>query len=391
MVLPRAQDLHARERYDEEIRRRSTLPKELREPPPDRLRLLGVALALLGLWAISSQGAPNRYAVACPPYSPQTYCWLFGTTASVTSFAFGPDGSHIALGLEDGSVEIWDWISGKLLTKLKGANVPIRALSFDRSGELLAVGYGEVYREDLPEEASVLIWELSSEQLLRSFLPVEEEGPSGRRFISEVQYLGFFPNRPWLLVGYGFIGDDLRLLNIQSGQEVWTIDGLPKIWSPAFAIDPRGQWVYANAPQKVVILHPQTGEVLDEWASPERRWAPVSMKVSADGRLLLVGNMYHRVYVWNLQERKLRMKISTQGQLTQADLHPNGTLIAFIHFMHILKSDDVWQLEVWPVSSNRPLWVEVQGSRIGAVEFSPDGRYLATLEAGGVKIRFLGL
>lgn len=58
----------------------------------------------------------------------------------ILSVAFSPDGTRLAVGLDDGTVVLWDVTSNRLIYELDGHEQQVRGLDFSPSGELLASG-----------------------------------------------------------------------------------------------------------------------------------------------------------------------------------------------------------------------------------------------------------
>jgi len=65
-----------------------------------------------------------------------------GPTNDVQSVVFSPDGNRLALGMENGQVSIWDFVTGNLLRRFQqhSASARIKVLCFSHDGLLLASG-----------------------------------------------------------------------------------------------------------------------------------------------------------------------------------------------------------------------------------------------------------
>src|SRR5947209_3903591 len=66
-------------------------------------------------------------------------CRLIGHQSVLTSVAFSPDGKTLATGSEDGTVRLWDQVSGKEIRKLIVHSRGICAISLSPDGETLAL------------------------------------------------------------------------------------------------------------------------------------------------------------------------------------------------------------------------------------------------------------
>jgi WD40 repeat protein len=65
-----------------------------------------------------------------------------GPTNEVQSVVFSPDGNRLALGMENGRVSIWDFVTGRLSRRFQqhSASAEIRVLCFSHDGLFLASG-----------------------------------------------------------------------------------------------------------------------------------------------------------------------------------------------------------------------------------------------------------
>jgi WD40 repeat protein len=66
---------------------------------------------------------------------------LFGHTEQINSVATSNDGNYIATGSDDGTVRVWDAVTGRQLSLIAGAGTPIELVGFSADGgAVLAVG-----------------------------------------------------------------------------------------------------------------------------------------------------------------------------------------------------------------------------------------------------------
>jgi WD40 repeat protein len=73
---------------------------------------------------------------------------LVGLTQGIVSVAFSPDGTVLATGGTDGSVELWDVVTGKGLRALpKSPGRSVLAMAFSPDGTTLAAGNGVPYAD----------------------------------------------------------------------------------------------------------------------------------------------------------------------------------------------------------------------------------------------------
>ena len=78
---------------------------------------------------------------------------LVPITGTSTSIASDPNGTHVALGYEDGSINIIDSESGEILHKLTGHSAEINLITFSQDGKMLT----SVSRDD-----TVKVWDIST-------------------------------------------------------------------------------------------------------------------------------------------------------------------------------------------------------------------------------------
>jgi WD40 repeat protein len=85
-------------------------------------------------------------------------CALRGHTDPVEALAFSPDGTRLASGSADNTVNLWDPGSGARVNSLREAGGPVHAVAFSTDGRLLAAASGD---------RKVWLWDASSGEPLR--------------------------------------------------------------------------------------------------------------------------------------------------------------------------------------------------------------------------------
>ena len=309
------------------------------------------------------------------------------------SFAWHPDGRHLASACADRVLYLWDTQRGKLDRVLKGHDREAAQVAFNHTGDLLAsAGYDRTTR----------LWDFKSgRELVRI-----TGGGHDLQFSSDDQRLGchswdanwfeIFEVAPTPVVrafheatngpqrGFGPVGftsdgallaysagEQLRVWDVASGQEVASHHAG---WLGAVLFDASGENLLLSGLRGVwrwpVHQTPITGETL---LGP-----PVALTPSGDyGRAALSANgeilavlATNRCHIFHTDSAGEIARTEIQSWMRFVAIHPAGTWIA----------TGAWGREgakVWDGSTGR-LSHELPSGEHTAVIFSPDGRWLVT-------------
>ncbi len=108
-----------------------------------------------------------------------------GRPGTFEDVAFSPDGKTLALASREGSVQLWDVATGKILEKVKGHSSAVEAVVFSPDGRTLASGSGD---------ETVRLWNVETR---RELMQLNRGGVD----LHHVNSLAFSPDGQHLLVG----------------------------------------------------------------------------------------------------------------------------------------------------------------------------------------------
>jgi len=251
-----------------------------------------------------------------------------GNTVKVNSVAFSPDGKLSANGSDDGTVKLWDTVTGRLLFIFKAEQryVTVKSVAFSPDGKQI------VFR-DMGNKLK--IWDVATGRPIHTFTGHEEE----------VNSVAFSP--------------DGKLIASGAGQRSHTTDrdNTVKIWDAA-----SGR-----------LIHTLTTENSD---------ATVSVAFSPDGKLIAAGiwDKFSRtgadgtIRLWDTATGKELRTIKTDWSMYSIAFNPNGKQIAAA-----LPAET----RVWDIETGQEIKRE-RGEGMGhAVAYSPDGKQIATGDIHG--------
>ncbi len=279
------------------------------------LQSYSILFALIGL-SIS----PLAVAHASP--SPDPVATL--QFDEVSSMSFSPDGTLLAIGGEDGLLQLWDVASKQQVATLQ-AEFWIHSLSFSPDGSTLASIGGQWL---------VQLWDVASRQEIATHISHSPFGP---------QKLSFSPDGTLLAIG---------------GLE-WNPD--TKEWIGDVQL-----WDTARRQQEVNF------SVLGGVSS---------MSFSPDGTLLAIGGEGSAVRLWDVASKQqvATLQVGTDVAVRSMSFSPDGTLLAIGGLEW--SPDPESLLQLWDVGSRQQVAALVSRMWSPTVSFSPDGSTLAS--AGG--------
>jgi WD40 repeat protein len=107
--------------------------------------------------------------------------------ASAGGLAFSPDGTTLAMGSGDGTVELYDWTTLKQRSRLPGNAMQTLELAFSPDGTILAARYGNTDRSGALKTAEVRFWQVATGQekgLPRHMADAMAFAPDGQTFVT---------------------------------------------------------------------------------------------------------------------------------------------------------------------------------------------------------------
>jgi WD40 repeat protein len=301
---------------------------------------------------------------------------LSGHTDAVNGVAYSPDGTRLASASSDGSVRVWDVITGReVLPPLRGDEDHIYTVAYSPDGRTLA---------SAGDNRTVRVWDATTGRLIRTL------GAGHDRVW--VHTMAFSPDGRRLVLGGG---DELRVWDVATGREV-PLSPLKGNTTPihSVAYNPDGRWLAsANYDSIVRVWDATTGALRYNVVAATSGATAVAF--SPDGRRFATGSQEGTVRVWDVATgQPLRTLTSHTSGVSSVAFSPDGrrlassSLAGVIHIRvwdqdatgpepRIQSTDHSWQ------HGQEPLTLMGHTGSVSQVAFCPDGTQLVSASGDG--------
>lgn len=273
-----------------------------------------------------------------------------GQPTLVRSVAYSPDGTLIAAGTRDGTVQLWEVNRGRLLVPLRLPSSwrEVDALAFSPDGRIVASGSHD----------EIQLWDVENQRHLKTL-----KGHKGRIFS-----LAFSPDGKTLASG----AEDHTVILWESatGNNIATFQHSSEVFS--VAISPNGESLAAVAGNSVNVWNVSTKKKVATLKDSKR----VSVAIySLDGTNLVSGEN-GRATLWDVKTRKKVATFKHKGWIGSVAYSPDGSMLATAAVGRF--GGSYGTVKLWEVSTGASA-TSIQGHANvnSAVAISPDGSTLA--------------
>ncbi|MFQ3649519.1 MAG: hypothetical protein SNJ75_04245 [Gemmataceae bacterium] len=282
---------------------------------------------------------------------------LRGHTEGVTGLVFHPQGQLLLSSSFDKSVVLWDLASGTKLKTFAQGESEVRAIAFDRTGERFVSG---------ALDGTTEVW--STDTGKRLFMT--------RKHKKSILSIAFHPTQDTLLSGSdeepAYLYDlDGKLLHTFSGRSTLGYLAGYKDQMRSVAISPEGKYLLTgNGYQRIYLWDAQTGKKLLELNSHDDTILAVAFR--PDGRQFLTASADGTVKIWSITDGKLLHTLEGhEGAVYSAVFSPDGR--------RILSGGNDGTVRLWEAESGKPLQTfKGHTDRILSVAFHPLGKRFAS-------------
>jgi WD40 repeat protein len=309
---------------------------------PDGARLAtGASDRLVRLWQVKEGRVVRSYP---------------GHQGAVQCLAWSPDGKWLASGGEDSSVRLWQVESGKALSPFQGHGNGVAGLAWSADGKRLASN----------EEGLTIIWDVPSGT-------AKHQIDTGSRIQRSVAWSR--SGKELALVR----GRAIQVWDVNQARVVrqWDADGYSVY---TLARSPDGKWLASLGHDGgVKVWDAGTGEQLRDWRAPvvnfsaQLDWAP-------DSRTLAISS-WDGIRVYHSDSDEVRHHLPDHGEGGwELALAPDRRRLATLHRDGASGSVRLWEIDSAALAQTLP----VSDTWLGALAWSPDGKWLGTGSVHGV-------
>ena len=265
-------------------------------------------------------------------------------TGSISRASISSNGKIMAVGCQDGSIQIWDVEIAKQIHLLKGHSGNLSSVDFSPDGkELVSCG----------EDGTIRLWEVASGKETRKI-----ESVSATKIV--------FSGDGKRLIGLSSTG--FATLDVATGEEIHII-------ASHFA----GVTSVAYSPDGKQVLSGSAGDRLLAWDALSGRFLrristdiATGIALTADGKQALTAGTDRKLHIWNTETGKEVRTIAGHGdEVLAVALSPDGKKAA--------SAGADYSVRLWDVASGKELrLLEVHSGLVSCIDFSPDGRRIVT-------------
>jgi len=317
------------------------------------------------------------------PLSGRTHRELAGRTGSINALDFSTDGRNLAAADRDGTTRIWNLDTGRLVRKLLGHEAAVRSVAYSPTKSFVATAaddgflllfdtaLGKLHDEVEISGVRRILYSPDGRHLAAAGGAGTRVMPADSSLIGEA--LCFSPDSRHLLLRRP--GRPLQVHDLASGELEGQLD-VPDASVAAYA--PDGSALAAAAPGSgIVLLDPRGGKRTR--VLPSEGGAVVALGYSPDSRLLAVGNRDGGVRLLDAASGEIEHRLWHAGAVRDLRFSSDGRYLA--------SASDDGALRLWNPRTGQPLLQAVGLPGHAFVAIWSDGRILVPADAGD-RLRF---
>jgi WD40 repeat protein/serine/threonine protein kinase len=286
----------------------------------------------------------------------QSILSFHGHDGDINDVAFSPDGSMLASTGDDGTLKVWDPLTGDLLASASGKGA-VFGPSFSADGSLVAAGWHEDFG------GVVQVMDLSTGRVVRT---LRIDGPIDTAFSPDGSHLAV-----------ASFWQDGAVFDLETGEEAFELSGTTNsivVVHGGVSWSPDGRYIAATGPYGTGVWEAGTGML--RFTLFGHSGLVLSAAWSPDSSRLVTGGIDGTAKVWGIGSGSVQELWSLSTQETRSGIvgvafSPDGT--------RVMTGDaGITAVKIWDLGADADAeWANLPAAGVPA-EFMPDGRQLVT-------------